>query len=238
MWAMLVVVAAVGCGFQHGAAREDAGATGDGALARDAATPTDATADAMIDAGPGTVVITLAPSQDTWLRQQYPTDVEIMDHLDGESLDLRCGSGSTTSRANRAILQFDLSPVPGNCNVASAQMFLYYYGDETTVVSSSLEAHRITRVWSDASASWTTPWSAAGGDYSTIASAVTTLSANAHGWVSWDLATLVSGWLNQSVPNDGVELLEANDNAGNMGRKLFYSSRAAQDHPYLQVTCM
>lgn len=175
---------------------------------------------------------------DAYVRQEYP------DENHGLDLDLRAGSGSTTARANRTFMMFDLSGLAG-CDVTAAQLSLYYASEAFGGISPTLEIHRVTASWSESSVTWSSrssgmPWTAAGGDFDAVATSAVTAQAAAFGWLSWDMSSLVTAWLAGTAPNFGLEILEPNDNAGNMGRKLFASAQSgtSPDHrPVLAVTC-
>ncbi len=223
-----------GCSFEHGipletgdsGARSDA-ATRDGDLARDS----DST---------DTNELTLRPTADTWLREQFPTEIH------GSDADLRTGSGSTYNRANRVLLAFDVAAIPTSCTVKTAILCLYFFQEDFTNVSPTLEAHRVTASWTEAATTWLSrdgvnAWGSAGGDFAGGSDAAKTVGANAFGWITWDLTALIGQWRSGSQPNYGVALVEPNDALGNGGRKLFYSMQSAttlQDlRPYLRVTC-
>jgi hypothetical protein len=72
------------------------------------------------------------------------------------------GTGSTTARANRAFLMFDLAGLSG-CDVAAAQLSLYFEAEDYPGVSPTLEVHRVTASWTESSVTWSsrssgTPW--------------------------------------------------------------------------------
>lgn len=190
--------------------------------------------------GGGTTSIILAPVADSWLRQQFPTEIH------GRDSDLRTGSGSTLARANRMVLKFDVSSLPAACDVTDAGVYAYYFAEDFSGVTPTFEAHRITAQWDEASATWNdrelaTPWGVPGGDFDAAIEAATPAPAGAFGFLSWSVTNLVAQWLSGAVPNFGLAIVEPNDNNVTGGRKLFHSEQSnvlPQDlRPFLRITC-
>jgi len=214
------------CAFHPGVLQSELDAsspTVDTSLAADGSTTADAAAGALL----------LRSIADAWLRQQFPTE----NH--GADADLRSGSGSTTSRANRIVISFDVSGLPATCQLSAARLYLYYYAEDFVSISPTLEAHRITAPWIEGTTTWST-WGSPGGDFDlSIESSVIAMAAT-FGWLSWDVTTLAGQWRAGTVPNYGVIILE-NDNTNYGGRKLFYSAQSSTTptdlRPYLQIEC-
>jgi hypothetical protein len=226
MRAVLVCLVA-GCSFEHGfrPGADASSATGDSVIAGD---------------GAGATMTVLRPDADCWLRQQYPTENHAND------LDVRIGSGSTVARANRGLVHFDLGPLPVPCTLSESRLFLYFFDEDFTSVSPTLEAHHVTASWSESSATWNsrsagTAWTSPGGDFAAEADATAIVQAAAFGWISWDVTALVRQWRSGAVANFGVALLEPGDNTGTGGRKLFFSMQTSATptdrRPHLSVRC-
>jgi hypothetical protein len=227
----VLVCLAAGCSFQHRIAPDADGviASSDSGVIGSDAKGSDAPTGSFID---------LRPDADTWLRQQFPTEVH------GSDIDLRAGSGSSTARANRALMHFDLTGVA--CTITSAQLNLFFYQEDFSNVSPILEAHHVTSTWSESSATWEsrsggTAWTTAGGDFAATSDGSTIVPAGMFGWITWDLTAITKQWRSGAVANYGLLLLEPNDNAGNGGRKEFLSMQASTStpdrRPYLHVQC-
>jgi hypothetical protein len=175
---------------------------------------------------------------DAYVRQEFPDENHGLDN------NVRAGSGSTTARANRTFMMFDLAGVAG-CDVTAAQLSLYYASEDFVGISPRLEVDRVTASWSENSVTWNSRstgvrWTAAGGDFDAVPTSAVTAPAAGFGWLSWNMSSLVAAWLAGTSPNFGIEILEPNDNPGNQGRKLFASAQSgtSPDHrPFLAVTC-
>ena len=131
---------------------------------------------------------------------------------------------------------FDVATIPASCDVTRARVLLYFFQDDFTGVSPTFSAHRVTTAWAAAQTTWNAPWASPGGDYAAHVESSNVMSPGAFGWIAWDVTAVVTAW-RTGTANYGVEILEANDDPANMGRKEFYSSRAAANHPYLEITC-
>lgn len=223
----------VACSFEHGVIP---GATGDGGGGKNDG----GTGNGIPDAPPGSTVIGLHANADTWLRQQFPTEIH------GADVDLRAGSGSTWARANRVIIQFDVSSVPLSCDLQEARLFLYFFQEDFANVSPTLGAFRVSSSWDESAATWEnrtaqSTWSSGGGDFDSFPVDTDVITASSFGWHSWDVSGLVVAWRTGLSSNYGVAIAEPNDNAGNDGRKLFYSTQSSPTptdlRPYLRVIC-
>jgi hypothetical protein len=111
-------------------------------------------------------------------------------------------SGSVPPGERQALLRFDLSAIPSDAIVLSAEATLnvLLYG------GAPVRAHVVTAPWSEGAVTW----DSFNGAYLPAVAATFPAAANAfpHPPVptSTDVAALVQAWLNGSVPNDGLLL--------------------------------
>jgi hypothetical protein len=155
-------------------------------------------------------------SKDTYIYQWWP--------------DANYGASKTLVVAHQAasirhtLLQFDLDRIPSGAKVTSATLELY--SNTSSWGSTTLNIYRLTNSWvegeqiqkSGPGANWTKrdtliDWSRVGGDYDSqsIASAIT---PGGPGWVSWDITSLVMGWVSGQLPNHGLLLAPTVNNQG------------------------
>ena len=133
---------------------------------------------------------------------------------------------SQNSSGVRSLLRFDLSAVPAGATILSATFEMYYF--YTRVANTeSLRLHRALRDWTETGATWRTydganNWTTQGGDYDPAIVASATLTATVNLWKSWNVTSLVQGWVGGAYPNQGM-LLESQPASGNKERH-FYSS--------------
>jgi hypothetical protein len=87
-------------------------------------------------------------------------------------------------------LRFDLSSIPANANVTSAQLRMYLH-------ESNYEPSVVIRIWRE-TGSWSSdpPFAYPPIDARTI--------DNTPGWKNWNVRTLVQGWLTGAAPNHGL----------------------------------
>jgi RHS repeat-associated protein len=139
--------------------------------------------------------------------------------------------GTTSNGIRRGIYEFNLRGIPADA-IVSAASFSYYY-EPTAVSYGQLKVHRVKRAWREGTGtggcdangvSWqdaygTSAWTAAGGDYDATASAtLTTADRTGGGWDTFDVTSLVNGWVSGSQPNHGMLVRLSNEAlvAGNL----------------------
>lgn len=108
----------------------------------------------------------------------------------------------------RTFLQYDLSDVPKNAKIISANLCVYcnWWNDNTA--SGTTNISRITEEWEEATLTWNHQPATTG----------TYLSANVpppskNFWSKWDITTLVKEWLEGTYPNYGLYIKNNNEGA-------------------------
>ncbi|MGC8828095.1 MAG: DNRLRE domain-containing protein, partial [Anaerolineae bacterium] len=109
------------------------------------------------------------------------------------------------------LLRFDLSGIPRDAVITSAQMHLYF-GERSAVDTMNAWVYAVNRRWVESEATWGQAsigenWSVGGangvpGDRRGEPAAMTLLTGL--GWVSWDITSLVQEWVSGALPNEGV----------------------------------
>jgi hypothetical protein len=127
--------------------------------------------------------------------------------------------GANVLSVRRGLVQFDLSAVPTGARIASATLSLYH--PDTLRGSGVVEVHRVTTAWPEGTgvntctgdgATWTSPWAAAGGDFDpSVVSSLAKSAGDAPTWDSWDVTSVVRGWVSHAQPNDGLLLKLADE---------------------------
>ncbi|MDD5112494.1 MAG: DNRLRE domain-containing protein [Methylobacter sp.] len=119
------------------------------------------------------------------------------------------------------LIQFDLSTIPSNAHIVSAELQLYR---KTGSGKDAINVYRIKQDWIEGSktgsgtadgATWktfngTNTWVNPGGDYDPTLMARSQVDAGVSGVHSWEIAPLVQSWLTGKYPNYGM-LLNASD---------------------------
>ncbi len=159
-------------------------------------------------------------------------------------LQVSIGSGSTIENA---LLQFELSAIPSNSRIISAQLELYHYVTTGTPVAPGVDVYQLTRSWVEGThdgtgsadgATWNTwdgnsNWTSAGGDYNATPVASSAISVATADWESWEIGELVQGWIDGSYPNYGLIL------KGTGVLDVSFASKEDADpalHPKLNIT--
>jgi hypothetical protein len=139
----------------------------------------------------------------------------------------------------RALLQVDLGSLPSGARIVSA-VLQFQVKQANVVAGAELTAHRLTRAWSEANATWSNydvvlvlgqPWTTAGGDHDGNPAARLALSGST-GWKSLDITTLVQEWLAGEHPNYGL-LFKVNSAVDNL--EFHSSDEAATKRPKVVV---
>jgi hypothetical protein len=114
------------------------------------------------------------------------------------------------------LIQFDLSTIPTNAHIVSAQLQLYSKSSS----SGKVNVYRLSHDWTEGTKSgsgtadgvtWKTydgsnSWTSSGGDFAPTLVDSNSVDGSANGFQSWELAPLVQDWLAGKYPNYGVLL--------------------------------
>ena len=141
---------------------------------------------------------------DAYLKEDGPGDRK------GNDSELRVKTEA--GKRNHALLQFDLSSLPTDLTMLSADLSLWVKDNGGAPVS--VAAHVVQNSWNEAEVTWahrdkaaSLPWTTGGGDYLPVV-ADSTLVNQKDVWASWDLMDEVATWMAAPAGNFGV-LLEA-----------------------------
>ncbi|MGQ9517837.1 MAG: DNRLRE domain-containing protein, partial [Anaerolineae bacterium] len=109
------------------------------------------------------------------------------------------------------LLRFDLSEIPSDAVITSAQMHLYF-SERSAVDTINAAVYAVNRHWIESEATWGQAavgqnWSVGGangvpGDRRGEPAASTLLTGL--GWASWDITALVQEWVSGTLPNEGI----------------------------------
>lgn len=168
-----------------------------------------------IDPSTGTVYLDCTLASGYPLSQNCPTSYLVV--------------GQDTSGAWRTLDPWTLSNYPPNVKVLNADFAMYAYARSNTTPF-SVSVYQQTRVHNQY-ASWnlydgTNPWTTPGGDFvSTADDTTANVGAAINAWVHFYPTKLVQGWLDGTIPNDGMVLKASSEPAPNWAE--FYSAEAA-----------
>jgi large repetitive protein len=126
-----------------------------------------------------------------------------------------------SSKANRALVRFNLPAVPSGCSVTGATLLLYA-GSAST--GRTLQALRLNASWAENTVRWT-------GQPATTGAAATTTSVS--GWNQWTVTSQVQAMYSGS--NFGFQIRF--DSEGNPQAEMqFHARNKGSQHPELRVT--
>lgn len=131
---------------------------------------------------------------------------------------LNVGDENAANLRSRSFLQPDLTGVPTDRAVLSAQLELYVVGGNPTNLTANL--YRVTASWVETGITWNNQPANDPSVLSSLAGITTAV-----GWRAWTgLETLVRNWLTGTWSNYGVVLKKAVDGQSSTDSKSFYSS--------------
>ena len=170
----------------------------------------------------------LAPIADATVAQAAPT-LNMGDTDDMIVGYEHCGYGNGVWRS---MLKFDLSAIPASKAITSAKLRVYFIeacdiGSRTHTVRTS----RITGNWTELGVTWNNQ-PGVGTQYGTAQ-----VTSGTWQWIEFDVTALVRGWINGSIPNQGVMLRgpEASDNSSASLGFLTRDYSDAAERPYLSI---
>ena len=154
-------------------------------------------------------------AQDAWLEQAAPK----VRH----GTDTVLSNQSAAGDSMRAIVEFDLSAIPGGTTLATAEIWLYV----TAADASPIHVHRVSKNWVENNVDW----NKMGDRYD--AAVRGSFSPAGAGWHSVDVTALVQEWVDGTQANDGVMLLSTSSGvpAGFVSRE-----GSAGQRPHLILT--
>jgi hypothetical protein len=139
--------------------------------------------------------------------------------------DHELGLSSNPSWLLSSLLYFEITALPPDAIVDSAELMLYHKNTTSSGASPGGQVFRVTRDWIEGKqggagaadgATWDTwngidNWTAAGGDFDAQAIAATGISTSASDWESWEIKSLVQGWISGRYANQGRLLKASGD---------------------------
>ena len=173
-----------------------------------------------------TQYITLQPGAegiDTAVESAFPTN--------NYALWPFTGIGNSVSTIVRTYIEFDLSSVPTDAIITDADLKLYQYSTNGTD-NFTIGLYKIASDWDESTIDWDPQPTS-----STDAEIIINITAGAVTWKSWDIDTLVQGWLDGTITNYGMLLKDTDESSVNT-IAYFYTSDYTTDttkRPKLEI---
>lgn len=121
----------------------------------------------------------------------------------------------------RGLLWFDLSDIPSNAVITSANLYLYETSQSNTQV---ISIYPLKRAWTETEVTWNTPWLTPGGDFTAAPAYAAYIPDQIGCSITIDLTGLVQGWTSGAIPNYGMIFYSTGD-----FKKINYASKEADD---------
>ena len=163
--------------------------------------------------------VTLIAAADSYINSIYPSNNY------GSAGTLYVGLQST-SKITRSLVLFNLSPVPENATILSANLDLYRSTGSTSPPSLNIAAFRPLSNWEENKITWNNQ------PGRTPLAKVTPVDST-NGYYRWEITSLVQEWINGDKPNYGVML--AVETEVPPGYRGFFSREAGNFPPRLLI---
>lgn len=109
----------------------------------------------------------------------------------------------------RSYFQFDLTDLQVGAIIVEADLEVYqYYTSE--LADFMISIHQVTESWEENSIIWTDQ------PYYPSPESTITVSPGLATWLSWDITSLVQGWLDGEIENHGIVLKDTNESSSNI----------------------
>jgi hypothetical protein len=153
--------------------------------------------------------------KDVYVYENIPTqnyETSALTFVSGDGVGDRC----------RAYLQFDVSAIPSTAVILQANLGLYYISQSGTATAGTVGAYGVTSSWDETTITWDDQPSAAATTLDTYAMPASATSS----FLYWDIKALVRYWVDGSVTNYGIALVDT-DEASYEGWKGLVTSDSA-----------
>ena len=169
---------------------------------------------------------------DTLIREDFP------DANSPRLTELSIGKTLGNSEL-RALLQFNISPIPQTDTILNATVQVYL----KTVTGRSnitVKAYRLTSEWIETKASWnnrigSSSWSSVGGDYDPIELSTQVFLNSSEDYYNFTITELTRNWVNGNYNNYGIILIASNVSAGNFSKISSSDSTTASQRPQIII---
>ncbi len=163
----------------------------------------------------------MSATKDAYIRERYPYDNY------GKDSFIKVGNENSHKWKRRGLIAFNLSHIPRNSRINSAELWLF---KRAGAPFGNVSVYRLTHDWSEKGVSWYYGsighyWTNPGGDYDS--SHIFATEETGHGWRIFQIRDLVQGWVNRSYDNYGLILIKSGEDIPNTG-VYFISS----DYPF------
>lgn len=171
--------------------------------------------------------LTYAPTQ-TMILQPDGTEVmdtniwsALPDQNFEDAVSFIIGHEDVNDNIIRGLLQFDLTSLPGNAVITSAELGLYYWSSGYPLISTTIGVYQVQDSWSEGTVTWKSK-----PNITPTPEDTRIIPDNpSFSFIFWDISDLAAQWQNSPLTtnNHGILLKDINDSMVTL-RKYFYSS--------------
>jgi hypothetical protein len=165
---------------------------------------------------------TLEPSEDAYVSQLNSNS----NYGHDEVISIRSFKTITESFNHRIYLKFNLTPLNQESHIIFATLHLYKYIEGNHVGVRKIEVKRVLGEWSEASITWSDQ-----PHVSEVSTSSTHVDRSGY-WYQWDVTPDVRSWIEKHVQNNGVCLLDSEEDSTIDYASVFFSREAAEMYMY------
>lgn len=170
-----------------------------------------------------------APDSTFWVSQDTYIASGVPNGNYGSSPTMGIGFSNTGPQAMRMLLQFNLSGIPSNATVNSANVFVFQNAvSPSNDAPMGFRAQYAVSPWNEFNATWNNA-NFIGGSSLPIGNFPNTL-----GWLSFPSTNLFRNWVNGVEPNNGL-IITGDESPANNRSRWFNSSNAGSNRPYVDI---
>ena len=174
-------------------------------------------------------ILTIQPNpiegKDSMVVNQIPD----ANYVDNQYFSLGNLSASVFLRGH---LQFNVSSIPTEAVIVNADLKLYQYQTIGTE-GFTIGLHQVTESWEENIITWNNQ-----PDYLPSSESIVTITVGAITWLSWDIASLLQGWVDGSIVNYGILLKDTDEPMGDTFIRCYTSDYITNPNqcPKLEIT--
>jgi hypothetical protein len=142
-------------------------------------------------------------------------------------------TASALNENARIVIHFDLTGWSPD-SISQAKLHLYHYRGGYYTGFRTINVYALTTTFSEAVATWNTPWDTPGGDYDNSIGTSADVPEAWENWVEWDVTDIVKGRWNDVAECGFLIKDPLEDDTGDGPYVLFYSHRG-DSLPYLEL---
>jgi len=153
---------------------------------------------------PGSVTLTLNPTDDTYISRDLDSDN--LNFNDRDFMEVENSYGAYGEWGEHSLIKFDLSSISSDVSILSANLYLYYHTYQTNnPVGRDLNLYRVAGDWNEDIVTWDTQPS-----YAAQPTSYATVPSSTGVWMEWNVTNDVQDFVDGMIDNYGWIITDDN----------------------------